>query len=115
MGPSGIGRPGARCPSKLHHDTLAAAAGVVAGLADVHLAFGGAGAECPGARGVGGHFLVVTANLADEVVEGVFDVDAGLGRGFDEFAAELSGERFTLCGELVLFKVDGPYRDDRER
>lgn len=91
-------------PIKLHHNTLAAAAGVVAGFADVHLAFGGAGAECPGARGVGGHFLVVAANLADKVVEGVFDVDAGLGRGFDEFAAELAGERFALCRGLAAIR-----------
>lgn len=32
--------------SQLHNNTLSTAAGVVAGLAHVHLAFGGAGAEC---------------------------------------------------------------------
>jgi hypothetical protein len=46
---------------------------------------------------VRGHLLVVAADLADEVVEGVLDVDAGFGGGFDEFAAELAGERFTFC------------------
>ena len=43
-----------------------------------------------GAR-VAGHVFVVFPYLAHDVVEGVVDVDAGFGRGFDEFAAELAG------------------------
>lgn len=81
----------------LHDDTLGAAAGALAWLAHVHLALWCAGAECTAAGGVGGHLLVVAADLADEVVECVLDVDAGLGGGFDELAVELAGERFALC------------------
>lgn len=83
--------------ARLHDDALGAAAGALAGLADIHLALGGARAECTTAGRVGGHLLVVATDLTDEVVEGVLDVDAGLGGGFDELAAELAGERFALC------------------
>ena len=81
----------------LHDDALRAAASVLGRIAHVHLALWCAGAERAGAGGVRGHLLVVAADLADEVVEGVLDVDAGLGGGFDELAAELTGERFALC------------------
>jgi Na+(H+)/acetate symporter ActP len=81
----------------LHDDALGAAASALARLAHVHLAFWCAGTERAGARGVRGHLLVVAADLANEIVEGVLDVDAGLGRGFNELAAELTGERFALC------------------
>lgn len=81
----------------LHDDALRAATGTLARLAHVHLALWCAGAERAGAGRVRGHFLVVATDLADEVVEGVLDVDAGLGGGFDELAAELAGERFALC------------------
>lgn len=82
---------------RLHDHALGAAAGALAGLADVHLALGRAGTECTGAGGVRGHLLVVAADLTDEVVEGILDVDAGLGGGFDELAAELTGQGLTLC------------------
>jgi hypothetical protein len=85
----------------LHDDALGAAAGALTGVAHVHLALWCAGTEGTGARGVGGHFLVVAADLADEVVEGVLDVDAGLGGGLDELAAELSGQGLTLCGQVL--------------
>lgn len=49
-----------------------------------------------GRAAVRGHFLVVSADFADNVVEGVVDVDAGLGRGLDEFAAELPREILAL-------------------
>lgn len=86
----------------LHDDALGAAAGALAGLADIHLALRGAGAERTAAGRVGGHLLVVAADLADEVVEGVLDVDAGLGGGFDELAAELAGQSFALCTKWGL-------------
>ena len=41
-------------------------------------------------------YLIVLPDLADDVVEGVVDVDAGFGGGFDEFAAEGAGEVATL-------------------
>lgn len=81
----------------LHDDATRAATSALAWLGHVHLALGCAGAERAGAGGVRGHFLVVATDLADEVVEGVLDVDTGLGGGFDELAAELTGERFALC------------------
>lgn len=84
-------------PLPLHHDALSAAARVVAGLAHVHLALRRAGPERTRSGRVRRHFLVVAADLPDELVEGVFDVDARLGGGFDELAAELAGQCFTLC------------------
>ena len=93
--------------ARLHDDTLGAATSTLTGLAHVHLVVRGAGTEGSGAGGVGRHFLVVAADLADEVVESVFDVDARLGRCLDELATELSGQGFTLCmqgnGHLVSF------------
>lgn len=44
-----------------------------------------------------GDRLVVATDFAHEVVESVVNVDAGLGGGLDEFAAEGLGERSTLC------------------
>lgn len=80
----------------LHDNALGAAAGALTRLADIHLALWRAGTECTRAGRVGRHLLVVAADLADEVVEGVLDVDAGLGGGLDELAAELAGQGFTL-------------------
>jgi hypothetical protein len=95
--------------TRLHDNTLGAAASALARLAHVHLVVGGAGAKGSGAGGIGGHFLVVAADLTDKVVESVFDVRAGLGGGLDELAAELSGQGFTLCmerkGDSVSFEA----------
>lgn len=88
--------------SNLHNDALGAAASTLTGLANIHLALGGARAEGARAGWVGGHILVVAADFTDEVVEGVLDVDAGLGGGFDELAVELSGQSLTLCCELAI-------------
>lgn len=49
---------------------------------------------------VRGHFLVISADLAHNIVEGVVDVDAALGGCLDEFAAELPCEVLALCGEV---------------
>jgi hypothetical protein len=81
----------------LHNDTLGAAAGTLTGLADIHLALRGASTKGARAGWVGGHILVVATDLTDEVVEGVLDVDAGLGGGLNELATELAGQGFTLC------------------
>jgi len=94
-----VGMVSETCAFALHDDALAAAACALAGLAHVHLTLWCAGTEGTGAGGVGRHFLVVAADLADEVVEGVLDVDAGLGGGLNELAAELSGQGLTLCRE----------------
>ena len=91
-----------RAWAALHDDALAAAAGALAGVAHVHLALRCAGTEGSGAGGIRRHLLVVAADLADEIVEGVLDVDAGLGGGLDELAAELSGQGLTLCRDPVL-------------
>ena len=40
---------------------------------------------------MGGDLSVVSTDLADNVVEGSVDVDAGFGGRFDECAAELAG------------------------
>jgi hypothetical protein len=96
--------------TRLHDNTLGAASSALTGLAHVHLVVGGAGAKGSGAGGVRRHFLVVAADLTDEVVEGVFDMRAGLGGGLDELAAELSGQGFTLCSEKAIRLV---LRDSR--
>ena len=44
-----------------------------------------------------GDRLVIASDFADEVVESVVNVNAGLGGGLDEFATEGLGERSTLC------------------
>lgn len=80
----------------LHNHALSTAPGVIAWFAHVHFAFWGTGTESARPGGVGGHFLVVSADFTDEVVEGVFNVDARLRGGFDEFAAELSREGLSL-------------------
>lgn len=82
--------------ARLHDDTLGAATSALAGLGHVHFVVGGSGTEGSGAGGVGGHLLIVAADLADKVVESVFDVHAGLGGGLDKLAAELTGQGFTL-------------------
>ena len=87
---------------RLHDDALGAAAGALAGLADVHLALGGARTEGSRAGWVRRHLLVVAADFADEVVEGVLDVDARPGGGLDELAAELAGQGLTLYRYLLV-------------
>lgn len=47
-------------------------------------------------RGVGRHVLVVAADFTNQVIKGVINVDARLGRCLDKLAAELTGQRFTL-------------------
>lgn len=82
----------------LHDDTLGTASGFVARLGHVHLAsVRSTTTKGAAARGIGRHFLVVAANLANQVVEGVVNVDARLGRCLDELAAELTSQGFTLC------------------
>jgi hypothetical protein len=53
-----------------------------------------------GAR-VRGHFLVVSADFTDNVVEGVVDVDARFRRRLDEFAAKVLGEVLALWRVLA--------------
>jgi hypothetical protein len=50
---------------------------------------------------VRGHFLVVSADFPDNVVEVVVDVDARLRRRLDEFAAKVLGEVLSFYMELV--------------
>lgn len=40
---------------------------------------------------------VVSSDLAYNVIECIVDINAGLGRGFDKNAVELTGEIFSLC------------------
>lgn len=80
-----------------HNDALSAAASVFARLAHVHLAFWSSRTKCARSGWVRRHFFVVSANLTNKVVEGVFNVETRLCRSFDEFAAELLSQVFTLC------------------
>lgn len=83
-----------RC--RLHNHARLATARILARFANLHLVVGRARPKRARTTRIGGHFLVVPADFADEVVEGVFDVDAGSGGGFDEAAAELTGEGFSF-------------------
>jgi hypothetical protein len=76
-------------PAQLHYNTLSAATSAVAWFAHVHFALWGAIAEGSRAWWVWRHFLVVPTDLADKVVECVFDVNARLRGCFDKFAAKL--------------------------
>lgn len=38
------------------------------------------------------HLFIVSSDLADDIVEGVVDIDTGFGRGFDEGTAELTSK-----------------------
>lgn len=82
----------------LHHHAPAAAAGLLLAAVDIHrlgwsVQAGGAAA----ARRVALHLAVISPDLAHNVVEGLVDIDAGLGRRLDELAAERLGKRFALC------------------
>ena len=65
--------------SRLHDGALCAAAGILISV-HVHLV---AGTLAAAVAGVARDVLVVLANLAHDVVEGVVDVYAGLGRCLD--------------------------------
>ena len=72
--------------SRLHDGALRAAAGILVPV-HVHLI---AGTLAAAVAGVARDVLVVLADLAHNVVEGVVDVYAGLGRCLDESASELA-------------------------
>lgn len=81
-----------------HDDALGTAASLL--LAAIHIHLLGRAVEAgatPGAGGVALHFAVEAADLADDVVKGLVDVDSRLGRGLDELAVEGSGQGLTLC------------------
>jgi hypothetical protein len=71
--------------SAASHDHASAAASVLIVAAHLHLmvwCLAGAGPW------IARHVFVIFSDLAYDVVEGVVDVDAGLGGRFDEFASE---------------------------
>lgn len=81
-----------------HDDTLGAAAGLVAAVVHVHLLGGAVESGATSATGgVALHFAVEAANLADNVVEGLIDIDSRLGRGLNELAVEGSSQGLALC------------------
>ena len=76
----------------ISHDHTFAASSVRVGILDTHLLVGTTigstilSTTCATASDV----AVVFANLPDNIVECVLDVDTGLGGGFDEAAAEIT-------------------------
>lgn len=77
---------------KLHNYTTTTATPLLLALTNLQLARGSTASGSATATGrVARHLLVVASDLADDVVEGVVDVDAGLGGCLDEFAAEGTG------------------------
>lgn len=85
-----------------HDDTLATASGFLFAAVHVHLLGRAveAGATTATSR-VALHFAVVATDFADNVVEGLVDVDSGLGGSFDELAVERSRKSLALCSKIV--------------
>jgi len=85
-----------------HDDTLATASGFLFAAVHIHLLGRAveAGATTATSR-VALHFAVVATNFADNVVEGLVDVDSRLGGSFDELAVERSRKSLTLCSKIV--------------
>lgn len=79
--------PAFQTKTALHDNTAAAPPALLLALV-VELAAGRAGAV---ALAVRAHLLVESADLADDVVEGLVDVPARFRRRLDELASELSG------------------------
>lgn len=81
----------------LHDDALGTAAGLGFAFAHFHFVRGSvATSVATAARGVTLHLAVKAPNLADDIVESLVNVDAGLGRCFDETATKVLGQLFTL-------------------
>lgn len=81
-----------------HDRTLCATTCVIVALAiNLHLLTRPVGTTGTTTARIRGHVAVVLSNLPDNVEEGVVDIYTRLGRGLDEFAAELTSERCALC------------------
>lgn len=78
-----------------HDRALTAAAGVFVPSVHLHLVVRSFGLPVAATR-VSGHVLVVFSDLADDVEEGVVDIDTGLCRCLNVLAAEGAGERLAL-------------------
>lgn len=82
----------------LHDDTLGTAAGLSLAFAHLHFVGGAAAATVAAAAcRVALHLAVETSDLSDDIVEGLINVDARLGRRLNELAAEV------LCQGLALW------------
>jgi len=88
------------CPPSHHHlhdDALGAAAGLGFAFAHFHFVRGSVSAAVTTAAcRVALHLAVKAPNLANDIVESLIDVDAGLGRSLNEFAAEVLGKCLAL-------------------
>lgn len=89
-------------------------------VATAHVAVSCATAAAGGALGFGS-LLALAAKDADNVIEGLFDIYAVLGRGLDKLAAELAGEgvallrRHLALGDTIAFVADEHDRDRQLR
>ena len=79
-----------------HDSALCAAPGVLILVVHAHLSIGLA-TVCARASSSADRVAVVFADLSNNVVEGVLDVNARLGRSLDELAAEVAGEFLASC------------------
>jgi hypothetical protein len=74
---------------RLHEHALGAAASFLLAVVHIH---GLGGSVC--ARGAAAasrvtlHLAVISSDLSHDIVEGLVDIDSGLGGGFDKLAAE---------------------------
>lgn len=81
----------------LHDDALGTAAGLGFAFAHFHFVRGSvASSVATAARRVALHLAVKAPNLADDIVESLVNVDAGLGRCLDEAATKVLGQLLTL-------------------
>lgn len=89
-----------RRPLLLHDDALSAtAASTDAIVVHVEVTIGRAARTITAAGCVGRHVLVEAANFTDDIVKSIVNIGARLGRGFDELAAKVSSERFSLYAD----------------
>lgn len=92
-----------QCSSILHDNALGAATSLLLSAVHVHLLRRSVGAASTAGATRVLQVTVVLADLANNVVESLLDIQAGLGRGLDEFAVERTGQRLTLCILLATF------------
>jgi hypothetical protein len=81
----------------LHENALGAAACLLLARVHLHGSLVGVVRARVAALVRVAHLNVVPADLADNVIESLVDVDAGLGRRLEERAVERAGKSLTLC------------------
>lgn len=75
----------------LHNNTTTASTTLLTTLAYIHLCLWSISTSVGAAGSVASHLFVISTDLADDIVEGIVNIDARFCRSFDEFAAKAAG------------------------